>query len=169
MRRIVIIFILAFMITSLKAQHKMSGQKWEIVMIGDDFKYKGILKLVTDSSALIFLRGNYTDEIFFRDINKIKIRSASNRSLTRLTGFFVGGISGGILTGSILSKGREGEPAAMAGVVGGIFGGILFGITGMLIAPTIIKLFPHKKIMVKHDSISIIALKQQLLPFCLNK
>ena len=169
MRRIMTVFVLAFIMISLKAQHNISGKKWEIVMIGNDFKSKGILKIVTDSSAIIVLRGNYTDEIPFRDINKITIRSASNRALTRLAGFFIGGISGGVLTGSALSKGRDGEPGAMAGVVGGIFGGIIFGITGMLIAPAIIKLFPHKKIIVKHDKISITALKQQLLPYCLNK
>lgn len=138
-------------------------------MNGTDFKIKGILKSLTDSSSIILVKGNYTDEILLRDVNKIKIRSASNRSLTRLAGFFVAGISGGILTGNILSKGREGEPAAMAGVVGGIFGGIIFGTTGMLIAPAINRLFPHKKIMVKNDKISITALKRQLLPFCLNK
>ena len=169
MRRIVIVCIPAFIMISLKAQHKIPVKKWEIVMIGDDFKSKGILKSVTDSSAIIVLRGNYTDEIPFRDIHKIKIRSARNTALTRLAGFFIGGISGGVLTGSALSNGRDGEPRAMAGVVGGIFGGILFGITGMLFAPTIIKWFPHKKIIVKHDSISITTLKQQLLPYCLNK
>ena len=169
MKSITLILFLAIAINSLKAQHKISVKKWEIVMNSADFNIKGILKSVTDSSAIILVRGDYTDEILFRGINKINIRSASNRSLTRLTGCFVAGISGGILTGSALSSGREGEPAAMAGVVGGIFGGILFGITGMLIAPTIVKLFPHKKIMVKFDSISMAALKRQLLPYCLNK
>jgi len=169
MKRITLIFFLAIAINSLKAQHKISGKKWEIVMNSVDFKVKGILKSVTDSSAIILVRGNYTDEILFRDINKIKIRAARNRTLTRLTGFFVAGISGGILTGTTLSKGRTGEPAALAGVIGGIFGGIFFGVTGMLLAPTIIRLFPHKKIMVKHDSISIAALKRQLLPYCLHK
>jgi hypothetical protein len=86
-----------------------------------------------------------------------------------VTGFFVGGIVGGIVIGISLSKGREGEPAAMAGVVGGIFGGILAGVVGMLAAPTIVRLFPHKTIKVKNNSKSIATLKQQLLPYCLNK
>jgi hypothetical protein len=138
-------------------------------MIGADFKDKGVLKAVTDSSAIIIVRKNYTDEILFQGIDKIKIRSAGNGSSTRLTGFFIGGIVGGALIGTSLSKGREGEPAALAGVVGGIFGGILAGVIGMLVAPTIVRLFPHKIINVKNNSKSIATLKHQLLPYCLNK
>jgi len=169
MKGIMFIFFLAIAINSLKAQHKNSLKKWEAVMAGADFKVKGLLKAVTDSSAIIIVRKNYTDEILFQGIDKIKIRSASNRSSTRLTGFFVGGIVGGALIGTSLSKGQQGEPAAMAGVVGGIFGGILAGVIGMLVAATIVRLFPHKIINVKNNGKSIATLKQQLLPYCLNK
>ena len=169
MRRGFLFFLFVLIITSLDAQNKVSGKKWEVVMTLNGFKAKGILKSVSDSSAVIIVRKNYTDEIQFRDIKKIKIRSANNEILTRLTGFFVGGISGGIIIGTSLSKGRQGEPAALAGVIGGIGGGILVGIASALIAPQIAKLFSHKIIIVKQDSAFLAELKQQLLPYCLNK
>jgi hypothetical protein len=82
MKGIMFIFFLAIAINSLKAQHKNSLKKWEVVMAGAEFKVKGLLKSVTDSSAIIIVRKNYTDEILFQGIDKIKIRSASNRSST---------------------------------------------------------------------------------------
>ena len=169
MRIIVFVSFFTLFTNSTNAQKNVAKKKWEVVMVLDGFKAKGILKSVTDSSAIIIVRKNYTDEILFRDIHKIKIRSANTGILTRLTGFFVGGISGGIIIGTSLARGRQGEPAALAGVIGGIGGGILVGIASALIAPQIVKLFPHKIIIVKQDSIFIAGLKQQLFPYCLNQ
>jgi len=169
MRRLFLIILFVTAITSLYAQNKVSRKKWEVVLSLDGFKARGILKSVTDSSAIIIVRKNYTDEILFRDINKIKIRSANNEILTRLAGFFIGGISGGVIIGTSLANARQGEPAALAGVIGGIGGGILVGIASALIAPQVVKLFPHKIIVVKKDNDFLASLKQQLLPYCMNK
>jgi outer membrane lipoprotein SlyB len=114
---------------------------------------------------VFLVRGN-TDEMTFRDIDKIKLRPLSSMTGQRLLGFFVGGISGGVITGTILSTGRSGEPRALAGVVGGIAGGIIFGITGALLAPVICKMISTKKIVVQHTAEFYLSLKQKLLRYC---
>lgn len=167
-----IIALLSFLLvfhSFVYAQNKTSKKKWEVVLSLHGFKAKGILKSVTDTSVVIIVRKNYTDEILFKDIHKIKIRGVSNVLLTRVAAFFIGGIAGGTIVGTSLSRGRQGEPAALAGVIGGIGGGILIGIGSAIVAPGIVKLFPKKSIMVKQDSSFLAVLKLQLLPYCMNK
>ena len=167
--RIISLLSLFLFLNSLYAQNKTSKKEWEVVMFLDGFKAKGILESVTDSSAIIIVRKNYTDEILFGDIHKIKIRAAGDKVLARLAGFFIGGTTGGIIVGTLLSQNRAGEPRALAGVLGGIGGGLIIGVASAIIAPGIVKLFPQKIIIVKQDSSSLASLKQQLIPYSKNK
>ena len=164
MYRLVLLLLIATSSIHSLANHP--PKDWEIIIFSGGNKYKGILKKVTDSSVVLYVSKDLTDEIAFRDIDKIKLRPHSNEPGQRLLGFFIGGISGGIITGAILSAGREGEPRAIAGVVGGIGGGIIFGIVGALLAPTIGKMISTRKIVMHHTPEFYNSLQQKLQRYC---
>jgi hypothetical protein len=149
------------------AQSKSKKKEWQIIVIGKEFRAKAILQNVTDSSVILLFRKKQTDEINFTSIEKIKLRPRYNESTKRLIGFFAGGIAGGIIIGTALSSGREGEPAALAGVVGGIGGGLLVGIAGALTAPMISNIFSARNFIIIQDSIYYQRLPGKLKPYCL--
>lgn len=161
-----IIFLLLITSASFNCFANHTPKEWEIIVFSGGNKYKGVLKKVTDSSVVILVKEGFADEIVYREIDKIKLRPLKSKAGQRLLGFFTGGIIGGVLTGTILSAGRSGEPRAMAGVVGGIAGGLLFGIAGALLAPAISKMISTKKIVIQHNTGSYVSLKQKLLTYC---
>ena len=137
-------------------------KEWEIVISSGGAKFRGVLNSVTDSSVIFSAKNGFTDEIMFRDIDKIKLRRLHGRNAQILAGFFIGGITGGVITGTLLAAGKAGEPRALAGVVGGIGGGIIFGVAGILVA----QMLSTKKIAVKHDPAYFSILKQKLIRYC---
>jgi hypothetical protein len=141
-------------------------EQWQAVITCNGFKFKGVLKNVTDSSVIIAVRGKETDEFLFRDMDKIKLRPLHGEPGKRLVGFFAAGITGGVITGMAVSAGRTGEPAALAGVVTGIGSGLLFGLTGTLLAPQVSNLFATRKIIVQHNSTFYVLLRQKLSAYC---
>jgi hypothetical protein len=165
-----IILLISFLLTtgfSVWAQPKGRQKIWRITVIGNQFRAKAILQNVTDSSVILLFRKNRTDEINFTMLRKIKLRTRHNKGWKMLTSFGVGGITGGVIIGSQLSRGRTGEPAALAGVVGGIGGGLLVGLTSALAAPLISNIFTTKKFYVQQDSFYYQSLKIRLKPYCL--
>lgn len=141
-------------------------EQWQAVITSNGFKFKGVLKDVTDSSVVIAVRSNETDEFLFRDIEKIKLRPLHGEPGKRLVGFFAAGITGGVITGMAVSAGRDGEPAALAGVVTGIGSGLLFGLTGALLAPRVSNLFATRKFTVQHNSAFYVLHRQKLSAYC---
>jgi len=164
MHRLILLMLIAT--SSLHVYSNHSSKEWEVIIFSGGNKYKGILQKVTDSSVVLLVKMNNIDEIAFRDIDKIKLRPLSSMTGQRLLGFFVGGISGGVITGTILSAGRSGEPRALAGVVGGVAGGIVFGVAGALLAPVIGRMISTKKIVLHHTTEFYLSLRQKLLAYC---
>jgi hypothetical protein len=165
-----IILLISFLLYtgfSVWAQSKGRHKIWRITVIGKEFRAKGILQRVTDSSVVLLFRKNRTDEINFAMLTKIKLRTRHNNGWKMLTSFGVGGYTGGYIFATELSKGRTGEGASMAGVVGAIGGLLLVGATSALAAPLISNIFTAKKIYVHQDSVFYQSLKLRLKPYCL--
>lgn len=143
-------------------------KKWKAVLTGYGHREKGILLSLTDSSIMIAGRNNPEMEVLLKDIEKIKLVPVRDKGAERLVGLFAGSLTGGIAGGMALSAKREGEPAALAGVVGGIGIGILSGAVCAVAAPGIVDLFVTKRYQVHHDSISLSLLKQKITRYCLR-
>lgn len=144
-------------------------KKWKAVLTGNGFREKGILLSVNDSSIIIAAKGDPQQEVLLKNTEKIKLVPVRDKGVERLVGLFTGGVAGGVVGGMTISGNKEGEPAAMAGVVGGIGIGILSGAVSALAAPGIVDLFVSKRFDVQHDSISLLLLKQKITRYCLRR
>lgn len=165
MRKILLLtFLLITYYSDCFSQKKL--RKWQIVLVCDGYKLKGICKKVTDSSVFITVRKSADDEILFRDIKKIKLRPLSDEVGKRIIGFWVAGISSGIIIGIVLLNGESSQPGSLHAFIGAVVGGIIFGIVGALIAPKVFYLFTAKEIVVQHNPESYPTLKAKLLNYC---
>lgn len=144
------------------------GKRREAVVYTDGGKLKGLVYAVTDSSLMLLSPGSHFSEISFKEVHKIKLRPPGDRYLLMGTGLVFGAISGGLAGGSMASKGREGEPGAMAGVAGAILGVVIGGLLGAFLLPLIFNLILNKKILVQHTTQGYTALKLKLQQYTIR-
>lgn len=159
----VIMLLLLILCTEVNAQKKHKVKLWHASVILDGGRVKGELYRASDSSVTIIGIDRKPDEIFYREISKIKLRRMGGRGLQKTIGVVAGSALGAWGSVSVLTKGRTGGPSAMAGVVGGIGGGILGGIIGFFAAPPIYNLITSKKFIVTSDPSSYPGLKEKLM------
>lgn len=152
------------------SQDRHNTKPWKAKIFSGGVKFKGILFEVTDSSVVILLpKAASQDEILFADIDIIKLVPHHGKGKKRLVGFAVGSIAGAWSVSSGLSKGKTGEPAALAGVIGGIGGGLIGATVGVAIAPSVYNLFAIKKFSVEHDPRHYHLLKLKLQPYTIKR
>ncbi len=166
MIRIICILLLAFIYNPVMAQKKIKKRKWQIVVIGDGFRSKGMFKDFTDTSVIL-LNKNVAEEITFDIINKIKLTPKHNNTEIGALGVSGGAILGAVGGSISLSAGRTGEPAALGGVIGGIGGGIAGALTGAIATQLIRNAFAKRKFILQHNDFYLQKLKTALKAYTL--
>lgn len=140
------------------------GQQYRAVLSTSIGKVKGRLIAVTDSGLSVQMKRG-VDVFAYSEINRIKFIRIDQEPKGLLLGG-AGGAAAGAIVGSIaLSKGKQGEPKALSGVVGGIGGGLLGAIVGGAIGIIVHNKYSAKKITIVHTPEFYRSLPQLLTPF----
>jgi hypothetical protein len=160
--------LLLFFILPVSGQRHHNVRFWKATIFFQQGKIKGQLYNVTDSSVILLGRDNRPDETLFSQINKIRIVPQNGKSEKRILGFFIGGGLGAWSITTLLNKGRQGGPVAMAGVVGGIGGFVLGGSAGIAAGPGIYNFFAAKRFHIVHDPAFYPLLKTKLKPYSIK-
>lgn len=145
MRKFILLLLCAFLFTAPFAQQKM----WKIVVYTATGKIKGRLADVTDSSVFVQTRKG-GENLSYAVINRFKFVRTDDKGAERLLGAVAGAAIGAGVAAGVMTKGRDGEPRALAGVVGGIGGGIAGLLLGVFTGPVLHNAFSAKKIKVLH-------------------
>ena len=123
---------------------------WKAIVFTGDQKVKGILFQVSDSSVVLSLPDKTYSEILFSRIHKIRLRRRFGEA-EKLVGFLAGAGTGAAVLATMASKGRQGEPGALAGVYGGFLGFLLGGGIGIAVATPVYRLISTRTYIIPHD------------------
>lgn len=152
-----------FIGNKLNAQNIQKEKEWDVTVRLSGGKIKGTFYKVSDSSITIIGIDQREDEIFFNDIENIRLTRGVKKGTKKILGFIGGATLGGWGGVEIMTKGKTGEPQALSGIFGGIVGGLVGGIVGSFVAPFIHTLIASKKFDVKHNTSSYRELHESIL------
>jgi len=141
---------------------------WKAIVYTDSPKVKGILYQVSDSSVVLVMADRSYNEISFSTIHKIKLRPRFGK-MEKVVGFLVGAGTGAAVLASAAGRGREGEPATMAGIFSGFTGFLVGGGIGIAVATPVYRLIFTKKYIVQHEPSGYARLSAKLRRRCVKR
>lgn len=137
---------------------------WQTIVFTSDSKAKGVLKEANDSS-LILLTKSGEETFLYNDVRRLKFIRKKNTGIKVIGGIIVGASLGAPITANQLTKGKQGEPAALSSAVGATVGGFLGAIVGAFSAPPLCNSLFARKINVNHTRTFYQSLSQKLQPY----